>query len=101
MSGGPGFSEGVRICDTGVVGVKNPPLTLGLGAAVAGVLAWLFVLIERFNFVGEIIPRLADCWGNDPMRYPGKNPGFPASLCIIFDPATTGDCPIGVIPCEC
>ena len=61
MSGGPGFSEGVRICETGVVGVKNPPLTLGLGAAVAGVLAWLFVLIERFNFVGEIIPRLADC----------------------------------------
>lgn len=60
MRGGPGFSEGVRICDTGVVGVRNPPL-MGLGATVAGVLAWLFVLSERFNFVGEIIPRFVDC----------------------------------------
>ena len=40
--------------------MRNPTL-MGLGATEAGVLAWLFVLSERFNFVGEIIPRLVDC----------------------------------------
>ena len=52
IGGPPVFSEGVL--GAGVVGVRNPLTGFGLPVAPDGVLAELVVLMERFNFVGDI-----------------------------------------------
>ena len=54
IGGPPVFSEGVRICDAGVVGVKNPLTGLLPLEGPVGVFAELAVLKERFNLVGDI-----------------------------------------------
>lgn len=59
MGGPPAFSEGVRIWEAGVVGVKNPLTGFALFEEPDGVLAELAVLKERFNLVGDIT--LFDC----------------------------------------
>ena len=77
MGGPPGLSEGVRNCEAGVVGVRNPLTGLAVVegvVALAGVPPLAAVLNDRLSLVGDIT--LFDgCWGKLPIRYPGKNPG--------------------------
>ena len=56
LTGGPpGFSEGVLMAEAGVVGVRNPLTGLLLGGwDKVGVTDEAMLLIERFNFVGDI-----------------------------------------------
>lgn len=54
IGGPPGFSEGVLICEAGVVGVRKPLAGLLWLGFVDGVVAELMVLNDLFSLVGDI-----------------------------------------------
>jgi hypothetical protein len=54
MGGPPGFSEGVLICEAGVVGVKKPFCLIGAPLGVVTALLLLMLDMDRFNFVGDM-----------------------------------------------